>query len=432
MTEHAYESQFFQLLKEELVPALGCTEPIAIAFGAAKAREVLGRFPERIDVCCSCNLIKNIRCVTVPNTGQLVGIEAAVVAGIVGGKSGKGMEVLADLDDQDRSRIRDIINQNICTIRLLESPLNLHFIITCHAGGSYSKIEIKNLHTNITLIEKDGHVLFSANEAATGYYGVLTDRSFMTVDRILSFVEQADLNQLKEVLSKQIEYNMAIAHAGMTETFGVGIGRTILKHDSSLFGKIKAYSSAASEARMCGSLLPVITNSGSGNQGITASVPVIIFAKEKKLPEAKMYRAIALANLLSIYQKSLIGRLSAFCGAISASCGSGAAITYLDGGTPEQVKMAVINTLANASGIVCDGAKASCAAKIAAGLDAAMLGYFLAIENQVYLPRSGILGDNADQTISAIGRIAREGMKDMDRVILDIMLDSETTEKCID
>lgn len=431
MTETCYDKQFYQLLKEELIPALGCTEPIALAYGAAKAREILGCLPERIEACCSMNLIKNIRCVTVPNTGNLVGIEAAVIAGIVGGSSDHDMEVLADLDEEDRQKIRDLCAKDICKVGLLDTPLNLHFSIFCQAGESSSRVEIKNLHTNITQIEKNGKIIFQSEESKEKYYGVMTDRSFMTVDRIIQFVETADYATLKSLLAKQIEYNMAIAEKGMTESFGVGIGPTILKHDSSLFGKIKAYSTAASEARMCGSLLPVITNSGSGNQGITASVPVIIFAREKKLPEERMIRAIALANLLSIYQKSLIGRLSAFCGAISASCGSGAAITYLAGGSSDQVKMAIINTLANASGIVCDGAKASCAAKIAAGLDAAILGYFLAMENQVYPPNSGILGTNVDQTISAIGRIAKEGMKDMDKVILDIMLDGSIASKCI-
>lgn len=427
MTLHGFESHFYQLLKEELVPALGCTEPIAIAYGAAKAKEILGCFPEKVEVFCSGNLIKNIRCVTVPNTGNLVGIEAAVLAGIIGGKSEKEMEVLADLTDDDREQIRRCLTQNLCQVHALATPLNLHFIIFCQSGQFSSKVEIKNLHTNITRIEKNGQVIFASQASRDKYYGVMTDRSFLSVDRIIDFVTHAELEPLKALLTPQINNNMAIAEKGMTESFGVGIGPTILKHDPSLYGKIKAYSAAASEARMCGSLLPVITNSGSGNQGITASVPVIIFAKERQLSEEKMIRAVALANLLSIYQKSLIGRLSAFCGAISASCGSGAAITYLAGGNPDQIKMAVINTLANASGIVCDGAKASCAAKIAAGLDAALLGYFLAMENQVYSPNSGILGNNADQTISAIGRIARDGMKDMDKIILDIMLENADT-----
>ncbi|MDD3123220.1 MAG: L-serine ammonia-lyase, iron-sulfur-dependent, subunit alpha, partial [Candidatus Izemoplasmatales bacterium] len=285
-------------------------------------------------------------------------------------------------------------------------------------------IEIQNLHTNITRITKNDEILFEAKADIFKYCGVLTDRKFITIEKIVDFANNASIHDLKTILTAQVHLNMNIAKEGLEKDYGVSIGNAILKSDSSVFGKVKAYAASASEARMCGCSLPVVTNSGSGNQGIAASVPVIVYAKEMNINEDLMYRALALSNLLTIYQKNYIGRLSAFCGAISASCGSGAAITYLAGGDLEQIKMTVNNSLADASGIFCDGAKASCASKITSSLESAIIGHYLAMNHNVYPPNTGILGKDADDTIAAIGRIANEGMKNMNDVIMDIMLGS--------
>lgn len=416
------EEQFLEILNEELVPAKGCTEPIAIAYAGAKARETLGRIPTEIVIEASANLIKNIRCVTVPKTNNLVGIEASALVGVVGGDSSLELEVISHLKSKDLKLINNLLLKDIVKVKLLETTLKLHFRFIARVDEDEVIIEIKNLHTNIVKIIKNKEILFEKNNVSEEYFGVETDRSNLSVENIMAFVEKIDLSKVKQLLDSQIKANMAIARKGLDKSFGVSIGKTILKHDQTIFGKIKAYTAAASEARMSGCSLPVITNSGSGNQGITTSIPVIIFARDKRLGKEKLYRALLLSNLLTIYQKSFIGRLSAFCGAISAAVSSGAAFTYLSNGNIEQIKMTITNALANVSGVVCDGAKPSCASKIATGLDAAILGHFLAMENHQYNPLSGILKNNADETILAVGEMASEGMKDTDKVILDLML----------
>ncbi len=423
MAKSPYEKAYFQILKEELVPALGCTEPIAVAFAAAKARDVLGTMPDKVVLHCSGGLIKNIKCVVVPNTGNLVGIEASALAGVVGGDASLDLEVLSALTEADIDQVRSLLMANICEVKLLETKLNLHFIVRVEKDGESAEVEIKNLHTNIVRIAKNDVTIHQINEEKGKYYGVMTDRSSLRIDRIVEFADNVELSLLKDVFAKQVAYNMAIAEDGLSSDYGVMIGKAILANDASLPGKIKAYAASASEARMCGSQLPVVTNSGSGNQGIAASVPIVLYAKEKGFSEERMYRALAVANLLTIYQKTHIGRLSAFCGAVSACCGAGAGITFLEGGDLEQIKMTVTNALANVSGIVCDGAKDSCASKIATGLEAAFIGHYLAMVRHSYNPFTGFLRKDADETITAVGRIATDGMKDTDQVILKIMLE---------
>ncbi|MFP4478665.1 MAG: serine dehydratase subunit alpha family protein [Candidatus Izemoplasmatales bacterium] len=418
-----YEDKIYQILQEELVPAKGCTEPIAIAFASAKARELLGAIPESIEVSASGNLIKNIRCVTVPKTGNLVGIEAACIAGMIGGDSSLGLEVISNITDDDLQIINQYILKNMVRTTLLDTNLNLHFTLKAEHQEDQVIIEIKNLHTNIVKITKNDHVIFEKENVKEEYFGVETDRSFLTIESIINFAENADPIRLKKILSRQIEDNMAISEKGINGQFGVEIGKTILKHDKTIFGKIKAYTAAASEARMSGCSLPVITNSGSGNQGIASSIPIIIYANYLGVSEEKKLRALVLSNLLTIYQKGYIGRLSAFCGAISATVSSGATLTFLEGGSAEQVKMTITNALANVSGVVCDGAKPSCASKIVTGLEASFLGHHIAMENKQYNPLSGILKDSADHTITAVGKMASEGMKDTDKVILAMMLE---------
>jgi len=420
--DNKLREQYFDILHEELVPALGCTEPIAIALASAKAKDVLGRVPQKIIAKCSGNLIKNVKCVIVPNTENLIGIEASAIVGAVGGDFSKGMEVLNGVTAEQLKLAKQLFEQKICTVELLETPLNLHLIIIAYADNDYVEIEVRNLHDNITKIIKNGEIVYNASEHDGLYYGVLTDRSILSFDLIYEFVETTPIERFKEVFTPQIENNMRIAEEGLTGKYGVGIGTCLLANDSSIAAKIKGYAAAASEARMSGCILPVITNSGSGNQGIAASIPVIVYAKEKGIGEEKLFRALALSNLLTIYQKTFIGRLSAFCGAVSAAAASGGAITYLAGGSLEQIKMTLVNALANVSGIVCDGAKASCGAKISAGLDASITGHYLAMDDKYYQPFTGILQSDIDETIGAVGRMAMEGMRDTDKVILKIML----------
>lgn len=422
-----YNRAFLQILQEELIPALGCTEPIAIAFASAKAKEVFGALPKRIVIQSSGSLLKNIKCVSVPNT-KIHGIEASIYAGMLFGDSKLGMEVLSNMNPEDEPKIEEWMKKRITEVILLESPLNLHFILRFEDERDYVEVEVQNLHTNITRITKNGENVYLANTDLLKYYGVLSDRTFMKVENIYHFVESAEIEDLKIIMSAQVKLNMDIAVEGFAGDYGVSIGNAILFNDKTTFGKMKAFAASASEARMCGSSMPVITNSGSGNQGIAASIPVIVYAKEHKIGEEKMYRALALSNLLTIYQKNYIGRLSAFCGAISASAASGAAVTYLAGGSLEQIKMTIINSLADASGIVCDGAKASCASKIASSLESAFIGHYIAMNKKVYPAYSGILGKDADATIELIGRIANEGMKDTNEVILKMMM--ENKESC--
>ena len=425
MEELNYQEKIYDILKEELVPAKGCTEPIAIAFASAKAREILGEIPQKIEIYASGNLIKNIRCVTVPNTGNLVGMEASILAGLIGGDSQLDLEVISNITKEHLQLIHEYLLKNIIHVNLLETPINLHFKLYAYTDKDELMIEVKNLHTNIVKIIKNDQVIFEKEHVSEAFFGVETDRSFLTVERIVNFSNTADIHRLKAILERQINDNMTIAEKGIVGDFGVKIGQTILKYDQSIFGKIRAYTAAASEARMSGYSASVITNSGSGNQGIASSVPVILYAKHLNIPEDKMHRALVLSNLLTIYQKGFIGRLSAFCGAISATVSSGAAMTYLEGGSIEQIKSTIMNALANVSGVICDGAKPSCASKIATGLDAAFLGHHLSMENKHYNPLSGILKNTADDTITAVGKMASVGMKDTDKVILGMMLENK-------
>lgn len=423
MHDMNYE-KYFEILREEMVPALGCTEPIAIAFAAAKARAILGQFPSEIKIHCSGNIIKNVKSVIVPNTGGLKGIEVSALAGIVGGNADHEMEVLSNLDKEHALKVADLLDVGLCQVLPLESDKTLHIIIEVSADQDLVIVEIQDFHTNIVKIEKNGQRLYERPVLAANYLGTLTDRSILSVDDIFDFAETVDIKKVRDLIKQQIVNNMAIAEEGLKGHYGVNIGDTLLNYGpANIFNRIKAYTASASEARMSGCELPVVTNSGSGNQGIASSVPVIVYARETGIGEEQLIRALVLSNLLTIHQKTLIGRLSAFCGVVSASCASGAAITYLAGGSLEQIKMTITNTLANVSGIVCDGAKPSCGIKIAASLDAAMMAHLLALDNKAYLPGDGLVKSNIEDTISSVGRMARDGMKQTDEQILKIMLE---------
>lgn len=419
-------NNYIEILKEELVPALGCTEPIAIAYIAAKAKEMLGRFPEEALLKCSGNILKNVKSVTVPNTDGLTGIRASMLAGLVGGKVNKKMEVLSQLTKEDLVVVRNLLDRNFGDLELLETEINLHLIMIVKAGQDSVIVEIKYDHTNICKIEKNGKIVYQNDDDANKYLGSFTDRSVLNVKDIYEFANTVPLEALGELITKQIEYNIKIAEEGLAGDYGVNIGQTLLdigRNDEPLRVKMKAYTAAASEARMSGCALPVITNSGSGNQGIATSIPVIVYARGHKLSQEKLYRGLVFSNLLTIHQKTLIGRLSAFCGVVSASCSSGAAITYLAGGSLEEINLTISNTLANVSGIICDGAKPSCAAKIASSLDAAYMSHVLAVNGKYYQPGNGILKNDIEETISAVGRIACNGMRATDSEIIKIMLE---------
>lgn len=416
--------QYIQILEEELVPALGCTEPIAIAYAAAKAREVLGIFPKEALVKCSGNIIKNVKSVAVPNTEGLTGIRASLLAGLVGGQADKKMEVLAAMTCDHVAVVKKLLASGFGKVEYLDTDINLHLIVELAAEKQCVKVEVRHMHTNICRIEKNDELLYQNEADAETNTGIYTDRSVLTVKGIYEFANTVPLTNVRNLIDRQINYNLAIANAGLQGDYGVKIGQTLLDMgDESLRTKIKAYTAAASEARMSGCSLPVVTNSGSGNQGLASSVPVIIFVREKGLSEEQLIRGLLFSNLLTIHQKTLIGRLSAFCGAVSASCSSGAAITYLAGGSLDKIALTISNTLANISGIVCDGAKPSCAAKIASCLEAAYMAHALACNGRYYQAGDGIIKEDIEKTIAAIGRIACKGMRATDTEIIKIMME---------
>lgn len=414
---------FFKLLKKELVPALGCTEPIAVAYAAAKAREVLGVFPERIELLCSGNIIKNVKGVTVPCSGGMKGLDVATVLGTVGGDAKKELEVLSGITEEDIKKTKEYLeNKNFFSCSLVEGVANLYITVNMWAQGHSSEVTIADHHTAIKEIKKDGKVLFSTNlEKSEEEY---IDLSQLKLEDIFTFAEEADIDKLAEILDRQIEMNSRISDYGVRENCGANIGSTLLaSFPNEVSIRARARAAAASDARMSGCALPVVINSGSGNQGITASLPVIEYAKALNVPKEKLYRALAISNLSALYVKQYIGSLSAFCGAVVAASGSSAAITYLYEGTYNQMSNAIINTLANVGGIVCDGAKASCASKIASAVDAAILGFKMSMNGQSFPIGEGIVQKTPEETIKAIGYIGRVGMAKTDVEILNVMID---------
>ncbi len=414
---------FVQILREELVPAMGCTEPIAIAYGAAKAREVLGCLPDRILVEASGNIIKNVKSVVVPNTGGLKGIEAAAAAGAVAGDAGKILEVISQVTGEQKADIRSYMDTHDITVAPAEGDVIFDIILTLSAGSDTVRLRIADYHTNIILIEKNGEILLKAGAvAAAGSAAGLTDRTCLTVEAIVDFVQTMDVDDVRQMVQRQVDYNCAIAQEGMSGDWGANIGKVLREHYGSDI-KIRAryMAAAGSDARMSGCEMPVIIVSGSGNQGITASVPVVEYAKELGTGHDTMLRAVTLSDLLTIHMKTGIGRLSAYCGAVSAGCGAGAAIAYLHGGGVREVAHTLVNALATISGMICDGAKPSCAAKIAAAVDAGILGYNMFRSSQQFRGGEGIVAKGVEATIANIGRLGRFGMRETDREIIRIM-----------
>lgn len=421
-TGNQYQT-YVQILKEELVPAMGCTEPIALAYCAAKAREVLGEMPDRCVVEASGNIVKNVKSVIVPNTGGLKGIEAAAAAGAVAGDAGKVLEVISQVTQEQKDQIRDFLHTAQIQVEPLETDEILDMIVTLYCGESYAKVRIANYHTNIVLIEKDGQVLYQVGVVAEEK-AQMADRSLLNVQDIYDFAKTADLEDVREIIGRQIEYNTAISREGLENDWGANIGSVLIKaYGDSVQVRARAAAAAGSDARMSGCELPVIINSGSGNQGMTASLPVIEYARELGASEEELYRALLLSNLITIHQKTGIGRLSAYCGAVSAGCGAGCGIAYLLGGDFKAIAHTLVNGLAIVSGIICDGAKPSCAGKIAAAVDAGILGYQMYLNGQQFRGGDGIVSKGVENTIINIGRLGKDGMKETDKEIIRIMTD---------
>lgn len=421
-TDKRYQA-YLDILNEELVPAMGCTEPIAIAYAAARARDVLGVPPERVEIEASNNIIKNVKSVVVPNTGNLRGIEASAAAGIAVGKADKVLEVLSSIDDSGCKKIKDFLDHKEITVNESKSGLVFDLIVTVFAGESKASVQISHYHTNIVLITKNDEIVHSNQDCDEVETANLTDRSMMNVKDILDFAETVDLKDIEELLQCQIDYNMAIAEEGLKGTWGANIGSVLLDTwGDDVKVRAKALAAAGSDARMSGCDLPVVIASGSGNQGITASVPVIVYAKELESDKDTLLRALIVSNLVTIHQKTGIGRLSAYCGAVSAGCGAGAGIAWLHGGRFEEVAHTIVNALATVSGIICDGAKPSCAAKIASSVDAGILGFHMFERGQQFYGGDGIVTKGVENTIKNIGRLGRDGMKETDKEIIRIML----------
>jgi len=418
-------SSYLRILQEELIPAMGCTEPIAIAYGAAKAREVLGQRPDRVLVEASGNIIKNVKSVVVPNTGGLRGIEAAAAAGIVAGHPELVLEVISQVTEAERAEIREYLNCTEIQAKGADTELVFDLILTLWKGEDHVRLRIANYHTNIVLVEKNGEVLYEMPVESDCGDNPL-DYGMMNVWDILDFAETVDIEDVREVISRQISYNMAISEEGMQGDYGANIGRVLSQTYgvSDVVTRAKAAAAAGSDARMSGCELPVVINSGSGNQGITVSVPVVIYAQELGVSNDKLYRALVLSNLLAIHQKAGIGRLSAYCGAVSAGAAAGAGIAYLNGGTYPEIIHTLVNALAITSGMICDGAKPSCAAKIATAVDAGIMGFHMYQEGQQFYGGDGIVSKGVEATLANVGRLGRDGMRATDQEIIRIMTNS--------
>ena len=414
--------QYLNILSEELRPAMGCTEPIAMAYAAAKARQTLGCIPDKIRLFVSGNIIKNVKSVVVPNTGGLHGMAAAISAGIIAGDADKELEVISSVPVEKHAEIRAYMQKVTMEIQPAYSDLVFDIDLFVYGGDDMVRLRIANHHTNVVLIQKNEEVILETDVTASSEEN-LTDKSCLNIEDIVDFANTVDVEDIRPYIARQVEYNMSIAESGITEDWGANIGKVMLHHQgTSPAKKASAWAAAGSDARMSGCEKPVIICSGSGNQGITASVPVVVYARELGIPEEKMLRAVALSDLVTLYQKVGIGRLSAYCGAISAGCGAGAAIAYLQGGDAHAVAHVVVNAVAILSGTICDGAKPSCAAKIAAAVDAGILGYQMYLDGQQFYGGDGIVTKGVDNTVRNVGILAREGMRQTDRTILEIML----------
>lgn len=418
-TDRVYAA-YVRILKRELVPAMGCTEPISLALCAARARDVLGRMPERAEVLASGNIIKNVKSVVIPHAGGAKGLEAAVAAGFVAGKWERGLEALSEAPAGTAEEVEELLSRMKVKITPVESGHVLDITVRAFAGTDGASVRIADRHTGFVRVERNGEVLFE--EEVGECDAPCEDDALLNMKDIVGFAREADLADVREVLSRQIEYNTAVSEEGLRRPYGANIGKVLLSaYGDDIRTRAKASAAAGSDARMNGCELPVVINSGSGNQGMTTSLPVIEYARERGAGEDMLYRALIVSNLTAIHLKSGIGALSAYCGAVSAGAAAGAGIAFLCGGDLACISHTVTNALAITSGIVCDGAKASCAAKISAAVDAGIFGYEMYRRGQNFYGGDGIVSDAVERTIGNVGRLGREGMRETDREILTIM-----------
>ncbi|OUQ26331.1 hypothetical protein B5E80_01715 [Flavonifractor sp. An135] len=424
-TDLRYQA-YVDILREELIAAMGCTEPIALAYAAATARELLGAMPERVRIQASPSIIKNVKSVIVPNTGGLKGMPAAAAAGIVAGAADKKLEVISQVTPEQQEEMRACLEQIAFQVEMLDTEHDFELLVTLERGEDSVLVHILDHHTNIVGIEKNGKVLLECQDSGAKKPEHRTDRSLLNMEDIYDFITTMDPQDVQEILDRQIAYNTAIADEGLRNDYGANVGKVLLEaYGDGVKNRAKARAAAASDARMSGCELPVVINSGSGNQGITCSVPVIEYAKEVNASQDKLYRALALSNLTAIHLKTGIGTLSAYCGAVSAGAAAGAGIAYLTEGSFDVVKHTVVNALAVVSGILCDGAKPSCAAKIAAAIDGALLGLDLYRSGQQFYNGDGIVMRNIEETVRGVGIIGKYGMRSTNEEIIHLMLGDE-------
>ena len=421
MDGKTYKS-YVAILEEELIPAMGCTEPIALAYAAALARKTLGALPEEVEVTVSASIIKNVKSVVVPHTGSMRGIEAAAAAGIVAGDAELELEVLSRVTEADVAEMREYLDTHTVSVRRSESGYIFDIQVLVRRGLDSAFVQLAGNHTNVIRIEKNGEVLSSRDFSEEGQ-DEMTPRDILNVEDIVTFADTVNIDDVRETLDRQIRYNTDIAQEGLTGKWGAAVGCVLLKaYGNGVANRAKAIAAAGSDARMSGCELPVIINSGSGNQGMTASLPVIEYANELGASDELLYRALVVSNLITIHLKSGIGRLSAYCGATSAGCGAAAGITYLYGGKANEIAHTVVNAIAIASGMICDGAKPSCAAKIASAVEAGLLGMQMQMQGKEFLGGDGIVVKGVENTIRNIGRLARQGMAETDKEIIDMMI----------
>ncbi len=422
MLDDNIQQSYLTVLKDELIPALGCTEPISLAYAAAVAKKILGTLPEKATITVSGNIIKNVKSVIVPHTGGMRGIKTAVALGFIGGNPDKKLEVLSDVTKEQLMALKSYLKRVELIIRQSASERTFEIVIKAEANNRTAEVELLDGHINITRILKNNKVLYSAENTPVKKQN--DDRSFMTIESIVDYAHNVSLNDdIKNILNRQIEFNTTIAKEGLSGNWGASIGKILLKcNGNSVSNRARAWAAAGSDARMNGCELPVVINSGSGNQGMTASLPVIVYAKELNASKEQLYRALLISNLVTIHLKSGIGCLSAYCGAISAGCGAGAGITYLYGGQFTEIAHTIVNALAINSGVVCDGAKASCAAKIASAVESGILAMNMYMHGSEFHGGDGIITKGVEETIENIAMLARNGMLETDKEILRIML----------
>ena len=424
MEKSIYDA-YVGILKEELIPAMGCTEPIAVAYAGALARKALGALPERVSLCVSGNIVKNVKSVIVPHTGGRKGLKVAVAVGICCGDADQELEVISGVTEQQLKELDQYLEQ--VEVKITESTANCLFDIqvTAYHGDDCAYARIIGHHTNVVSVKKNDNVLVDV-PFQDDVVQAPENRKLLDVAHIVQFADEVEIPDVQEVLQRQIDYNMAIAQAGMDGSYGATIGKILLKsYGNCIQNRAKAWAAAGSDARMCGCELPVVINSGSGNQGMTASIPVIIYAREMGMTQEALYRALVVSNLVTIHLKTGIGSLSAYCGATSAGCGAGAGICYLYGGRFDQISHTIVNALAINSGMICDGAKASCAAKIASAVEAGLLGMQMNMHDSQFFGGDGIVIKGVENTIRAVSQIAREGMRGTDQEIIHLMIGCE-------